>query len=65
MHIQPPTKAECIKALPGVKQRYEHFHAVTYADDALDAAVEFAERSVSADPFLQRPSACLTRLART
>jgi ATP-dependent Clp protease ATP-binding subunit ClpC len=49
--VPPPTEAEAIKILFGIKDRYEKFHAVTYTDDALTAAVHHSNRYIP-DRFL-------------
>ena len=42
--IDQPSKENTKKILKGLKQYYEAFHEVDYTDDALDLAVELAER---------------------
>jgi ATP-dependent Clp protease ATP-binding subunit ClpC len=49
--VPPPTEAEGIKILFGIKDRYEKFHAVTFTDDALSAAVHHSNRYIP-DRFL-------------
>ncbi|HWP85401.1 MAG TPA: ATP-dependent Clp protease ATP-binding subunit [Terriglobia bacterium] len=49
--VPPPSEAEAIKILFGVKDRYEKFHAVTYTDEALYAAVYNSNRYIP-DRFL-------------
>ena len=49
--VPPPTEAEAIKVLFGIKDRYEKFHAVTYTDDALNNAVYLSNRYIP-DRFL-------------
>ncbi len=49
--VPPPTEAEAIKILFGIKDRYEKFHAVTYTDEALHAAVYHSSRYIP-DRFL-------------
>jgi ATP-dependent Clp protease ATP-binding subunit ClpC len=44
--VPPPTESEGIKILFGIKDRYEKFHAVTYTDDALPAAVYHSSRYI-------------------
>ncbi len=44
--VPPPTEAEAIKILFGIKDRYEKFHAVTYTDDALMGAVYHSSRYI-------------------
>ncbi len=49
--VPPPTEAEAIKILLGIKDRYEKFHAVTYTDEGLNAAVYHSNRYIP-DRFL-------------
>ena len=49
--VPPPNEADAIKILFGIKDRYEKFHAVTYTDDALNAAVSHSNRYIP-DRFL-------------
>ena len=49
--IKPPSEAETIKILEGVKERYERFHGVSYTSEALRAAVYQANRYIT-DRFL-------------
>ena len=49
--VPPPTEAEAIKILFGIKDRYEKFHAVTYTDEALNGAVYHSNRYIP-DRFL-------------
>ncbi|MGD1105158.1 MAG: ATP-dependent Clp protease ATP-binding subunit, partial [Terriglobia bacterium] len=49
--VPPPTEGEGIKILFGIKDRYEKFHAVTYTDEALNAAVYHSNRYIP-DRFL-------------
>jgi len=42
--IDQPSKENTKKIIKGLKQYYEAFHEVEYTDDALDLAVELAER---------------------
>jgi ATP-dependent Clp protease ATP-binding subunit ClpC len=49
--VPPPSEAEGIKILFGIKDRYEKFHAVTYTDEALNAAVYHSNRYIP-DRFL-------------
>ena len=44
--VPPPNEQEAIKILFGIKDRYEKFHAVTYTDDALTAAVYHSNRYI-------------------
>ena len=49
--VPPPSEGEGIKILFGIKDRYEKFHAVTYTDEALNAAVYHSNRYIP-DRFL-------------
>jgi ATP-dependent Clp protease ATP-binding subunit ClpC len=49
--VPPPNESDAIKILFGIKDRYEKFHAVTYTDDALTAAVYHSNRYIP-DRFL-------------
>jgi len=49
--VPPPTEADAIKILFGIKDRYEKFHAVTYTDEALTASVYQSNRYIP-DRFL-------------
>ncbi len=44
--VPPPNEAEAIKILLGIKERYEKFHAVTYTDEGLMAAVYHSSRYI-------------------
>jgi len=45
--IREPTEEETMKILEGVKERYEDFHRVYYAPDALEAAVKLSSRYIT------------------
>ena len=49
--VAPPSEGEAIEILSGVRERYESFHQVHYADDALAAAVTQSSRYIP-DRFL-------------
>jgi ATP-dependent Clp protease ATP-binding subunit ClpC len=49
--VPPPTEAEAVEILAGVRERYESFHQVRYTDDALTAAVYQSHRYIP-DRFL-------------
>ncbi|MFQ5700910.1 MAG: ATP-dependent Clp protease ATP-binding subunit [Acidobacteriota bacterium] len=49
--IAPPSEAETINILQGIKDRYERFHQVRYADDAVLSAVYLSNRYIT-DRFL-------------
>src|SRR6202165_4015754 len=47
----PPSEAEAVEILGGVRERYESFHQVRYTEDALEAAVYQSHRYIP-DRFL-------------
>src|SRR6202045_2614032 len=49
--VPPPTEADAVKVLFGIKDRYEKFHAVGYTDEAIEAAVYTSSRYIP-DRFL-------------
>jgi ATP-dependent Clp protease ATP-binding subunit ClpC len=49
--VLPPTEQESIAILQGVKERYESFHGLKYADEAIESAVYLSNRYVP-DRFL-------------
>jgi ATP-dependent Clp protease ATP-binding subunit ClpC len=49
--VDPPTESETIQVLMGIKDRYESFHHVEYAREALEAAVYQSSRYIT-DRFL-------------
>ncbi len=49
--VDPPTVDETIEILKGLKEKYENYHGVKYADEALEAAARLADRYIS-DRFL-------------
>jgi len=44
--VPPPTEADAVKVLFGIKDRYEKFHAVSYTDEAVRAAVYTSSRYI-------------------
>ena len=44
IEINEPSHEDCIKILEGLKDRYEEFHKVKYAAEALEASVDLSER---------------------
>lgn len=46
MNLNPPSNKDTKLILRGLKQYYETFHEVSYEDDALDLAVDLAERYI-------------------
>jgi len=49
--IEPPTEIEALRIIEGVVERYEAFHQIRYAKDALSAAVTQSNRYIP-DRFL-------------
>ena len=49
--VDPPSEAETLQILMGIKDRYETFHHVTYATEAIEAAVLQSSRYIT-DRFL-------------
>src|SRR3989441_9301379 len=47
LKIVPPTEDETLSILSGVKERYERFHGVSYADEALRASVFQSNRYIT------------------
>ncbi|HRN57273.1 MAG TPA: ATP-dependent Clp protease ATP-binding subunit, partial [Agriterribacter sp.] len=45
--VEPPTVEETIQILQNIKSKYEDFHNVTYAEDAIDACVKLSDRYVT------------------
>ncbi|TFG85129.1 MAG: ATP-dependent Clp protease ATP-binding subunit [Spirochaetales bacterium] len=45
--VEEPSAEETVDILNGIKERYERFHGVRYAPDAIEAAAFFARRYVS------------------
>ena len=46
IQVGPPSQAEAIRILQGIKNRFEQFHSVQYSDDALTAAVVYSSRHI-------------------
>ena len=51
VRVDPPSEAEALEILMGVKDRYETFHQVAYTKEAMEAAVNQSSRYIS-DRFL-------------
>ncbi|HEX8177388.1 MAG TPA: ATP-dependent Clp protease ATP-binding subunit [Pyrinomonadaceae bacterium] len=49
--VPPPSEADAVQILDGVRERYESFHQVRYTDDAIEAAVYQSNRYIP-DRFL-------------
>ncbi len=45
--VDPPSTAETVQILMGLRHRYEDHHKVTYSDKAIEVAVKLAERYIS------------------
>jgi len=45
--VEPPSKAEALEILRGLRDRYEAHHRVQITDDALEAAVELSDRYIT------------------
>jgi ATP-dependent Clp protease ATP-binding subunit ClpA len=54
IRISPVRKDECTKLLRETKTRYETFYALSYDDDAIEAAVSLAERDSSQGRMAER-----------
>jgi ATP-dependent Clp protease ATP-binding subunit ClpC len=51
VNVNPPDEAETLRILEGIKNRFELFHRVRYAPEALEAAVYLSNRYIT-DRFL-------------
>ncbi len=49
--VIPPTEAESVRILQGIKEKYESFHQLKYTDEALESSVYLSNRYIS-DRFL-------------
>src|SRR3978361_1687773 len=49
--VDQPSTEESVQILKGLRDRYEQHHKVNITDEALEAAADLADRSIS-DPFL-------------
>jgi ATP-dependent Clp protease ATP-binding subunit ClpC len=47
VNVDPPTPAETIEILKGLRDKYEAHHRVTYTPDALEVAVELSTRYIN------------------
>jgi len=45
--VDPPTKAETVEILKGLRDRYEAHHRVRITDEAIDSAVDLAHRYIT------------------
>jgi ATP-dependent Clp protease ATP-binding subunit ClpC len=46
IQVRPASEADCIQVVRGIKQVYEEFHGVTYAEEALTGAVAYASACI-------------------
>ncbi len=44
VNVTPPSEAEAVQILLGIKNRYERFHGVAYTEEALQCAVTLSQR---------------------
>jgi ATP-dependent Clp protease ATP-binding subunit ClpC len=49
--VPPPSEADAVKILLGIRDRYEKYHSVKYTDEALECAVYLSNRYL-ADRYL-------------
>ena len=49
--VDPPSRQQTVEILLGLRDRYEAHHRVSYSDDAMELAVELADRYIN-DRFL-------------
>ncbi|MCS7034252.1 MAG: ATP-dependent Clp protease ATP-binding subunit [Phycisphaerae bacterium] len=47
IHVDPPSKADTVEILKGLRDRYEAHHRVQILDEALEAAVELSDRYIT------------------
>ncbi len=47
VNVTPPTEAEALQILLGIKNRYEKFHSVAYTEESLQCAVTLSQRYLS------------------
>ena len=45
--VEPPSKAEALEILRGLRDRYESHHRVQITDEALEAAIEMSDRYIT------------------
>jgi ATP-dependent Clp protease ATP-binding subunit ClpC len=45
--VDPPSVEETMQILENIKSKYEDYHNVTYADDAIDACVKLSDRYIT------------------
>ena len=45
--VEPPSVDETIQILNNIKSKYEEYHNVSYADDAIDACVKLSDRYIT------------------
>ena len=44
VRVSPPSEADAIRILFGIKERYEKFHEVSYTDEAIEFSVAYSNR---------------------
>jgi ATP-dependent Clp protease ATP-binding subunit ClpA len=44
--VNEPSNEDCVKILKGLRKSYEEFHHVTFTDEALQAAVDLAQKHI-------------------
>lgn len=49
--IKPPTNAQAVQILEGLKSRYEEFHHVFYPSETIQAAVDLSDKYIHARPL--------------
>ena len=47
VNVEPPTPAQAVEILKGLRDRYEAHHRVSYSDEALQAAVDLSTRYIN------------------
>ena len=47
VNVEPPTPAQTVEILKGLRDKYEAHHRVTYTDEAFEAAVEMSTRYIT------------------
>ncbi len=45
--VEPPSKAEALEILRGLRKRYEDHHRIQFSDEALEAAIELSDRYIT------------------
>ncbi len=47
IEVLEPSSSECVLILKGLQSRYEEFHGITYTAEAIELAVQLAERHIN------------------